>query len=376
MPFLMELIKPCWRIEGIKEDVYWLMANQEQCALCTKLKQGTYGPKCSFLGRQPLFDGSPCEHCDNKEETLNEKDSDVKAKRDNLNQNNDTGTQNSVIPQEDLNFFKLPWWMYVLLVIVPLRFFSKMIRRGVDVDWAVFDFLMIACTVASIALLVSFWLLYDVTKSHKHLFLVAEKYKINAISVMLWAQLGYVVTDIIDTVLLYTDYEWPLISIVRDCCWILVIASIILAGIGFNKFEKTNFEVNDNFGSWLIGYGVLNAALFTLGLIQPWDNEDITLFNIFLIVGYVMDAIVAYNVFVYSKDNLPELLEEWSYQHLDEDIQPEEEDYSEENIKQHYEAGTQGDTIFAEEFKKCPYCGEMIKAGAKKCRYCHEWIEE
>ena len=29
-----------------------------------------------------------------------------------------------------------------------------------------------------------------------------------------------------------------------------------------------------------------------------------------------------------------------------------------------------------EEMKKCPHCGEEIKAEAKKCRYCGEWLEQ
>ena len=32
--------------------------------------------------------------------------------------------------------------------------------------------------------------------------------------------------------------------------------------------------------------------------------------------------------------------------------------------------------MIMDDMKKCPQCGEMVKAIAKKCRYCGHWFEE
>lgn len=40
------------------------MAKKEECLQCTKIRNGSYGIKCSYYGRQPDFDETSCPHCD------------------------------------------------------------------------------------------------------------------------------------------------------------------------------------------------------------------------------------------------------------------------------------------------------------------------
>lgn len=337
------------------------MAKKEECAFCTKFNQGIYGPKCSFLGRQPNYDDSHCEHFDNGE---------IRVKTEGPAPVGNTNDNHSVIPQDNLNFFHLPWWMWVTLVFIPLSAFFRMTRKDEGDIWTIYDFMIIACTVASIALLYSFWMLYAHTHVHRYLFPLTPKFPISAISVMLWAQLGYVLCDITTTIMWFTYYEWPLIDVLSTICCFFVIVSIIIVGVRFKRFEKKSFGANDNFGGWLIGYGVINTILFISGFILPWDDVDDIFVIIFNIVGYVTDVIWAYNIYDYSENNLPELLKGYDNQHSEEAFCQEGTDWkSEEN-------NTQNVDTDVDELKKCPYCGEMIKTGAKKCRYCHEWIEE
>lgn len=340
------------------------MAKKEECAFCTKYKQGTYGQKCSFLGRQPNFDNSSCEHFDNRE---------TREKADSPAPVGDTNDNHSVIPKDNLNFFNIPFWIWALIFVAPLSALAR--RKAINGDEGILNlinFFVIVCTIASIVLLYSFWKLYALTRAHRNLFPLIPKSQISAISVMLWVQLGYVLCDTTSTIMLFTDYEWPLIDVLGTCFWVLVIVSIIIVGVRFNRFENKSFATNDKFGGWLIGFGIINAIIFIIYLLIG-DMEDLDLISRFLIVDFVwlvLEVVWAYNIYEYSKNNLPELLEEYDKQHPEESLCQKKTKWQSEGKT------TQNASTDVDELKKCPYCGEMIKAGAKKCRYCHEWIEE
>lgn len=40
------------------------MAIKKECLQCTKIRHSTYGMKCSYYGRQPMFDDTQCLHYD------------------------------------------------------------------------------------------------------------------------------------------------------------------------------------------------------------------------------------------------------------------------------------------------------------------------
>lgn len=193
-------------------------------------------------------------------------------------------------------------------------------------------------------------------------------------------QLGLVVTNGLSLVGLF-DIEWPLVDVLSDCFWFLVASVAILAGIRFNGFEKEHTGFNDQFGAWLIGYGAFLLLFFAVNvLVNNYLDEFTTvptvLLAVMFLINIVLDAIYAYNIIRYSKQNVPVLFEIYEFNNPDAAVKTQETtNFSQPRPyapvppdSQQYEASA--DT------KICPYCGEEIKAGAKKCRYCGEWLEK
>ncbi len=352
------------------------MAKKEECANCTKFKQGLYGPKCSYIGRQPFFDGTPCKHCDGEMVSFDREHQTVSKGTDNGREKQDS-TEKHIIPQVDLNFFDLSGWMWTVLVVIPLFALMRMIRRThgyVDTS-VVITFLAIACIVASIALLVSLWNLYTGTKMHKQLFPLIHSSKYNVISFLFWSQLGLIVSGFIVFLFEVFGYEWPLIEVLDYLFWLMVIVCITVAGLRFNKFEKDNFKINDDFGSWLIGYGAFSVLMFVFDLITG-DNASDVVIIIYLSITYFVDGLYAYNIIKYSADNLPKLLKGWNEKNPEFSGRQEESITYKDSKKDNQTKSPMDYSLKMEGMKKCPFCGENIQAGAKKCRYCHEWIIE
>lgn len=342
------------------------MAKEEECTLCKKFKQGAYGSKCSYLGKQPVFDGTECSHFNNfsgpKETNKTQYIHSATASTSNLKNNTQT-----------CNFFDIPLWSYgwsILLVIVAV--FKIFLRnRTNDLLPLILSMaLFVACFAASIAILYAFWKFKSTTSNHKNLFPLIPSTNTSAVNLLFWTQFGMIASGIVSLALYFSDYEWPLLEIVGQCCFFLVIVSSSILGFRFNKFENDNFHSNDKFGSWLIGYGAASLLLFVWDLLMGNDTDSSSFADIlYLILSMSIDAIYAYNIIKYSKGTLPRLLAKYDEMHPGLNIN---------NNPRHIEYSAPRQTPLAsiEDTKVCPYCGEQIKAGARKCRYCGEWFDK
>lgn len=364
------------------------MPKKEECASCTKLKQGAYGPKCSFLGRQPLFDGNTCSHFDgNVQTTQNESLPKTLADRENF-------VIHQVSTKRKKDYWGNSWWewrsggYYVSGIVYLIWIFVKIyrvlkLRDVVDPETfsnLLFGVVFLAIGTALIAVIVAFlvsiWKLKKTTKSHKELFLLIKGHKLNSIDLLFWTLLCELIIDAPISILSVFNYEWPLLEILSYCCDIIIIVSVIVTGIRFNEFARNILNKNEKIGFWLIGYGVYSIVTLVIS-IATIDNQESVADLISLIVQTLVMTVYAVYITRYSKNVIPKLLKEYETKKVEaSNLQKETMAYQPETTKHKKSIVQQAISATEEGSVKCPYCGEMIKAGAKKCRYCHEWIEE
>lgn len=367
------------------------MAKREECAFCTKFRQGAYGPKCSYFGKQPVFDGTPCTHNDGTPTTTDKEPSVESIKKE------EEPSVKKFFRQECSFFENLPWWLYGMGV-VPLwgaiRIFlmgrarAQHGRHGYNLTstetlhlalYLIVIVLNVLSVVTSIYLLVSIGRLKSSTQRHRELFPLFKSQKLNVISLLFWMQLGFVVTNGLLSLVWLFDIEWTLVDVLGDCFWFLVASVAILTGIRFNGFEKEHTGFNDQFGTWLIGYGIFSLTCFSAFTLL--NNMDETVVS--MVIRYVLwfitiavDAIYAYNIINYSKQNVPVLFEIYEANNPEAAVKTQGSDYESQSRPQDSVSSASQQSEASTDTKKCPYCGEEIKAGAKKCRYCGEWLEK
>lgn len=382
------------------------MAKKEECALCTKFRQGAYGPKCSYLGKQPVFDGTPCTHADGDMSSKKDEPQIKPTKED----SGDVDKTHNYYEDDSGTWLQEIWSSYKWAIIIITFFMINAFTA--DMGWSVeyeqqrgvggktkllrmlphlltlgdeflYYSLSILTVVINFVMVYIYYILRKAARIHERILNSQTGVtKLDAFNLLFVGQIVLAVTVMIGIIAGFAYYEWALMDWLSTLSMpIIIFSQIVIAkqmrGNGYHSFSN-----------WLIVYAAVWTIQLVSSIIIIISPDSWTLYDSWTIaMGItVFEAIVAY-VFFNKIDQFYDvlresLIEEESPDNPDINQSEHTKDNQQENIhpeKSQNIHTEQHDSIYqnsSEGLQKCPYCGEYIKAGAKKCRYCHEWIEE